>query len=504
MNHWLILPVVAPAAAAAAMLLFRGHNSKRALAFATMAALVLCASGFVALTGDGLTRAYALGGWPAPYGIVLVLDRTAALMLALTSLVATAALAAAWRIDQDREHFHALVLFLVTGLNSAFLAGDLFNLFVCFEILLLASYALLAHGGHHGVHRAALAYVTLNLVGSAVFLVALALLYGAVGTLNLADMAHVMAQLPQDQQAPVRTALALLAGVFLLKAAAFPLSFWLPHAYASAAAPVAALFAIMTKVGVYALMRVGGVLPRELMADTFKAWLPSLAIATMLVGALGILATRRFSDLTANLVLVSSGALLGAIAVGSPAATAGALAYLPHTTLMTAALFIMSGLASVQPATGAGADPRPRPPLAVQGAFLVLALGAAGMPPLFGFVAKFMMLEASLSAPWAGAFWFALLGSGFVVTLALAKFTSAMFWEARADNVGARAHGALPEARAAITALAALATIGLVMAVAAEPIVLFAQAAAVQLHDAGAYQAAIIADPHTIERQERP
>lgn len=499
MNHWLILPVVAPAAAAAAMLLLKGHKERRMLAVATMAALLACACGLVALSGDGLTRAYALGGWPAPYGIVLVLDRTSALMLVLTSLVAAAALAASWRIDQARPHFHALVLFLVTGLNSAFLAGDLFNLFVCFEILLLASYALLAHGGGRGVHKAGLAYVTLNLVGSAVFLIALALLYGALGTLNIADMAFMMGRLPDHDQALVRTALALLASVFLLKAAVFPLAFWLPHAYASAAAPIAALFAIMTKVGVYALMRVATALPDELMANPMRAWLPILAIATMLAGALGVLAARRLAELNANLVLVSSGALVAIIGLGDAAATAGALAYLPHTTLVTAALFVLSSLGSVQPDSVGAARPTP----VVQASFLVLALGAAGMPPLFGFAAKFMMLEASLSAPWAGAFWAALLGSGFIATLALAKFASAIFWEARAEP-GARALAPAADGRASIAALAGLAILAVVLAVGGEAVVLFAQAAAAQLHDPSAYQAAIIPDPQAIERQERP
>ncbi|NJL08925.1 MAG: monovalent cation/H+ antiporter subunit D, partial [Methylacidiphilales bacterium] len=240
--------------------------------------------------GSGSIDVYALGNWPAPFGIVLVLDRLAAVMVALCAVLALPVLVyAAGGTDARGRHFHALFQFQIAGLNGAFLTGDLFNLFVFFEVLLLASYGLLTHGNGRARARAGLAYVVLNLTGSALFLIALGLLYGTLGTLNMVDMAGALARVPAADQALVRTAAALLIAVFALKAALFPLSFWLPRVYGAASAPAAALFAIMTKVGVYALLRISTVTfsGAPVTADLLQPWLMPLAIATIAAGTLG-------------------------------------------------------------------------------------------------------------------------------------------------------------------------------------------------------------------------
>src|SRR5690606_2213561 len=232
--------------------------------------------------------AYRLGDWPAPFGIVLVLDRLSALMLVLTAAVALFSLLHAVQ-GQDRAGplYHPLFQLQLVGLNGAFLTGDLFNLFVFFEILLIASYCLLVHGSTAPRLRAGVHYVVLNLAGSSLFLIAVGTLYGVTGTLNMADMAQKVALLGAPDAALVRSAALLLLVVFALKAALVPLYFWLPAAYSAASAPVAALFAIMTKVGVYSIVRVytlifgsgGGVA-----AEVATPWLLPLALLTVVLG----------------------------------------------------------------------------------------------------------------------------------------------------------------------------------------------------------------------------
>ncbi|MBZ0143193.1 MAG: hypothetical protein K8F56_06405, partial [Rhodocyclaceae bacterium] len=256
--HAPILPILIPFAAALVLMAGtgRGLAFQRGVGLAAALAGIAAAAWLTLLADRGEILVYALGDWPAPFGIVLAADRLAAGMTLLTALLAAVCLLhASHGFDARGRHFHALFQLQIVGLQGAFLTGDLFNLFVFFEVMLLASYALLAHGGGLARTRAGLAYVVLNLAGSALFLIALGMLYGTLGTLNLADVALRLKGLGHDF-APVRLAAALLVAVFALKAALLPLSFWLPMSYAAAGAPVAALFAIMTKVGIVALLRV--------------------------------------------------------------------------------------------------------------------------------------------------------------------------------------------------------------------------------------------------------
>src|SRR5690606_24313123 len=260
MTHLAILPILIPLVAGAILLLLERRQDTSVLrvgAWIAMAAQLAVSVLLVQSAAGGGISVYLLGDWPARLGITLVVDRLSALMVLTTTMLAIPCLlhaTAGW--DKRALHFHTLFQLQLAGLNGAFLTGDLFNLFVFFEILLIASYCLLVHGSTTSRLRAGVHYVILNLIGSALFLIAVGTLYGVTGTLNMADMARVVAALGADDAALVRSAALLLLVVFALKAAIVPLYFWLPSAYAAASAPVAALFAIMTKVGVYAIVRV--------------------------------------------------------------------------------------------------------------------------------------------------------------------------------------------------------------------------------------------------------
>lgn len=259
MNHALILPLLVPLFTGALLLFAHslGRSSRRTLSLLATWSLVPLAIWLLVLADDGQLRVYALGSWQPPFGIVLMLDRLSALMLLVTAVLAGFAVLYACRGDDERgPNFHALYQFQLLGINGAFLTGDLFNLFVFFEILLISSYALLLHGHGQRRVRSGMHYVVLNLLGSSLFLIGVSMLYGLLGTLNMADLAaRVSAADPAD--GPLLAAAGyLLLVVFALKGAILPLYFWLPRAYASATAPVAALFAIMTKVGLYAIVRV--------------------------------------------------------------------------------------------------------------------------------------------------------------------------------------------------------------------------------------------------------
>lgn len=264
MEHLVILPIVLPALFAAVLLLPLGEmrvNRRRWLSLALMSLSLLAASGLIWQQTNTPAQTYLLGNWPEPFGILLVADQLSALLVWLTTLLAWCVCLHSMAGDDEKgAYFHPLLHFLLMGLNGAFLTGDLFNLFVFFEVLLISSYGLLIHGGGKKRVQSALHYVLLNLVGSALFLLALALLYSLLGTLHLAEMAARVKMLDPQQQWLLQSAAAMLLLVFGLKAALLPLHFWLPSAYSQASASVAAMFAVMTKVGVYSLIRVFGAL----------------------------------------------------------------------------------------------------------------------------------------------------------------------------------------------------------------------------------------------------
>ena len=507
-THATILPILVPFAAALLQLAFtrRGLAVQRNIGLVAALLGIAAAGWLVQLADGGALLVYALGGWAAPFGIVLAVDRLAAAMALLATLLALPALLyASAAFDGRGRHFHPLFQLQMVGIQGAFLTGDLFNLFVFFEVMLLASYALLAHGGGRQRTRAGVAYVVLNLAGSALFLIALGLIYGTLGTLNLADAVRQLQTLG-NAAAPARLAGALLVTVFLLKAALLPLSFWLPQAYSAAGAPVATLFVIMTKVGVVAILRVQAVMfaPLPLMADLLDGWLVALALATVLLAALGTLAATSLRALAAWLVLASAGTLLVAAGFPQAQATSAALFYLIHSTFAGATFFLLAALIARR--RGASADLlRPGPTFHAPWlacAFFICAASAAGLPPLSGFLGKLMLLEALHETAAGTAIWSVLLTSGFLIMISLARNGSRLFWDHMPDLPP---YSALPAGWRRVTAAALLVAAAPLLVLFAGPVADYSARAAAQLYDHGAYIDAVLgAEQDAIAREKRP
>ncbi len=426
MTHFVIAPILLPAIFAAIILVFARNQLTTQRALTGLAVILLIGLSTYAVTrSEAGPTPYHLGNWPAPFGILLVLDRLSALMLMLTAIVSLAVFLHVIATDQDKKgrHFHALFLFQLMGINGAFLTADLFNLFVFFEVLLIASYGLMVHGGGAARLHAGMQYVAFNLLGSAVFLIALAILYNVAGTLNMADLAQKLPLLPHTDHGMIRISAALLLMVFAVKGALVPLQFWLPATYSATSGPVAALFAIMTKVGAYAALRVGTlVYPPQLAAtsDLFADLLWPAAIATILLGSLGALGTRKMPMMIAFAGIGSMGVIFSAISDFTPASTTAALYYMLHSTLATAALFLLSDLLTSRGKSNVMAA-----------LFMVLAIAMIGLPPLSGFVGKVLVLDA-VRDPGS---WAAVLAGSFVTMLAFSRMGTAMFWETASETV---------------------------------------------------------------------
>lgn len=498
MINLLVVPVLLPLLAGSLLLI--GHRlrlpPKRALSLAACWGLVPVALWLTLLAGDGQLRVYALGNWAAPFGIVLVLDRLAALMVLLCAVLAAFALLYACRGDDARgPNFHALFQFQLAGLNGAFLTGDLFNLFVFFEILLISSYALLVHGNAPGRVRAGLHYVVLNLLGSALFLIGVALLYGLLGTLNMADLAARVARAEPEIQPLLAAAGFILLVVFGLKAAILPLHFWLPRTYAAAPAPVAALFAIMTKVGLYAILRVFTLIfgsEAGALANLVGDWLWWLALATLAMGAVGALAARDLQRMFGYLVVVSVGTLLAGLSLGTVEGLAAALYYLLHTTLVSAGLFLLADLVVRQRGVMAGelAPAQPlRQPLLLGALFFAGAIAVVGLPPFSGFLGKLMLLQAV--APDQGGFvlWAVVLLGGLTMLIALSRAGSLVFWRGGTEPPGEALAQRSDSVR--LCACVALLACSPLMVLGAAPLRAYMQATAEQLLQLGPYLAIV-------------
>jgi multicomponent K+:H+ antiporter subunit D len=428
----LLAPVLLPLAGGVLAMLGGRHGLAVERLVGAVATILLLpvAVALLGIADEGRVIAYAAGDWPAPFGIVLVLDRLAAWMLLVTAIVANGAmLFATGRSDESGRHFHALFQFQLLGVNGAFLTGDLFNLFVFFEVLLIASYALLSHGLRPERTQAAIRVAVLNLLGSTLFLVAVGCLYAAAGTLNLADLAVRAATLPADRLGLWQAGGWLLVVVFALKAAVLPLGFWLPGAYGVADGAVAALFSVLTKVGVVAIIRSCTLVFPDLDVGPVL-WVA--AIGSLALGASGMLAARRMSVLAAHAVILSVGVLLVPVALFTREALAAAVFYLAHGTFATAALFLVGlRVSAVRGETGDAlvAGPACRGQFALPAAYLLAAVAVAGLPPLGGFLAKLAILDAAIGS--AGAAWTfaAVLAASLCAIVALARAGSTVFWK---------------------------------------------------------------------------
>ncbi len=499
-THLPVLPVLLPLFTAVALLLLGDGAARlrrgRILSLASTLIGALLAWRLMSEAAGGALAVYPLGGWSAPFGIVLVVDRLSALMLALTWTIALPVLwyaSGGW--DAHGHHFHALFHFQLMGLSGAFVTGDLFNLFVFFEVLLIASYVLLVHGQGRERFKAGLHYVVLNLVASALFLVGLAIIYGVTGTLNMADLALRVAQLGPQEAALFKSGALILLVVFGLKAAIVPLYLWLPGTYAAACAPVAALFAIMTKVGVYSIIRVHGVILGEgagAAALAAAPWLLPLALLTTVLGVLGALAAHSLARLVSYLTVASVGTILVGVGLFTPAALSAALYYMVHSTLVIAALFLLVELVASQRGN-VGDRLQPAAPVAqpvLLGLMTLLgAASAAGLPPLPGFLGKLMVLQSAAATPAQVWVWTVVLTAGFLTMVGLARAGSILFWNVQPA-------GAQP-ARAGSSWRLTSATLGLlglslVLAAAAAPLKRYTDAAAAQLSDRAAYAQAVL------------
>jgi multicomponent K+:H+ antiporter subunit D len=552
MPHLVAVPILVPMLTAALMLLL-GENRRRtksALSVVSglvglLAALALLRWVNAADTGGGAGSigVYLPGNWRAPFGIVLVADRLSTMMVALTGVIAFAAsIYSTSRWDRAGVHFHPLLQLQLMGLNGAFLTGDLFNLFVFFEVMLAASYGLLLHGSGRLRVQAGLHYIAINLAASSLFLIGAAILYGVTGTLNMADLGVRIAELSPGDRGLVHAAAAILATAFFAKAGAWPLNFWLVPAYSAAVSPVGAVFALLTKLGIYTILRLWTVLfaPDTGASAAFgQVALAGTGLATLFVGAIGIVGTQRLSNLAGFSVLVSAGTLLAAVGLGEPAVWAGALYYLLSSTLAVSAFFLLTDMIerwrnagmSVAPHEAAGNAPYLTEDLRVLSdvnlddeaqalygraipagvAFLGLSfmgctLLLAGLPPLSGFVGKFSMLSGLLGTPAVGiagwTFLALLIVSGFLSLIALSRTGIRHFWT--------QPHATMPS----LPALEVLPVAGLLAAcvaltVWAEPVMQHAKATADGLKTPAAYRDAVlgarqIANPPKPATKEAP
>ena len=540
MPHLIIAPILLPMGTAVLMLLLGDtRRPLKAVVNVVSCLLGLTIAGALVywvqkMGGPQAIGVYLPSNWPVPYGIVLVVDRLSAMMLLLSSILGLGGLLfAVARWHKAGVHFHPLFQLQLMGLNGAFLTADLFNLFVFFEIMLTASYGLLLHGSGWPRVRSGLHYIAVNLLASSLFLIGVAILYGVTGTLNLADMAIMVPAIGEGDRGLLHAGAAILAIAFLVKAGAWPLNFWLAPAYSAASAPVGALFAIMTKLGVYSILRVWTLLfPHDagvssLFGGPALVW---IGIATLTFGAIGVVATQHLSRMAAFCVILSSGTLMAALGFGQPKVTGGALYYAIGSTLAIAAFFLLIELiersreedekpayvseldmddpfgypVDLMPARDVNLDDdenaligRAIPAaMAFLGlAFIACVLTIAGLPPFAGFVGKFVMLSALLNPtgiqqngiPGVAAWTLMalLIGAGLLTTIALSRAGVRYFWAPQSRPV--------PRLRVIETVpIGAMLVLVAVLVWQAEAVLRYTNAAARGLHDPKEYIGTVI------------
>ena len=424
------LPVILPALAAAGCLLFpRMLNVRQAFVFFTLLALaVLSATMLIVVDGEGI-QTLQIGGWDAPLGITLVADRLSTMMLFVSSIILFAvmwfAIAQGIRDDTKDEPvavFLPSYMLLTMGVNLSFLAGDLFNLYVGFEIFLVASYVLMTLGASPSRVRAGVGYVMVSMASSMVFLFGIAVTYAAVGTVNLAQIGQRMEDIPGGTQAAI---FGVLLVAFGIKAAVFPLDSWLPDAYPTAPSLVTAVFAgLLTKVGVYAIIRMRTTVFTD---GSLDALLMLVALATMLIGILGAMAQNDIKRLLSFTLVSHIGFMIFGIGLGSSQGLSGAIFYMVHHILVQTALFLVVGLIERHAGTSSlrrlGSLMYTAPIIAVL--YLIPALNLGGIPPFSGFMGKVMLFHAGAEAnTWMS---WVLIG-GAVVTSLLTLYVMVMVW----------------------------------------------------------------------------
>jgi len=527
MRHLIVAPIVLPLVTAAALVLV-GEKRRRLQSLinigATLAGLLVAGAILRSINGggSGSVGVYLAANWEAPFGIVLVADRLSALMLVLVGVVSlSAALYAEAGWARAGVYFHPLFQIQLMGVNGAFLTGDLFNLFVFFEVMLAASYGLQLHGSGRPRVSSGLHYIAVNLLAASLFLIGLAMLYGTTGTLSMADIARKLPLVAAGDRGLLLAGVAILAVTFLVKAAIWPLNGWLVPAYTATSAPVAALFALMTKVGIYVLLRLwtlffpaGGA-----SAHFGGSVLLYGGLATIVFGTLGLMSTMRVGYIAGFSLVVSSGTLLSATGMGVDSVTSAALYYMLSATVAVSALFLL-----VEIIDRIGTDGQARRDIDVANgedtnlddeelplvgrafpgsmawlglAFMSCAVVLAGVPPLSGFVAKLSLLKAvvsagrpgegSTTAPIAAAWWLLglLLVAGFVAIVSFARTGIRQFWSS----------GRRPQHRIKVVEAVSVLTLVLIcigLTVFADAILRYTSATASGLHSPSAYIEAVL------------
>ncbi len=490
------LPILIPLLSGALSVAgWRSLRVQRGIALLGTAALLVASILLLHATWQADFVVMEMGNWPAPFGIVLVSDLLGAIMVLLTGITgfATAVYSLSTISERySRFGYYPLMHLLLAGVNGAFLTGDIFNLYVWFEVMLVASFALLILGGERAQMEGAIKYVTLNLVSSAMFLSAIGLLYGLVGTLNMADIAVKLGEVEDTGLVTVISMLFLVA--FGIKAAAFPFFFWLPASYHTPQVAVSALFAgLLTKVGVYSLFRVFTLVfsAAEPLTHTLLLWTAGL---TMLTGVLGAAAQFEFRRILSFHIISQIGYMIMGLALAplSALALVGGIFYIMHHIIVKANLFLISGLVFCLRGSydlkQLGGLYREKPLLAIL--FLIPALSLAGLPPLSGFFAKYIVIRAGVET---GSWW--LVGTALVVGLltlySMIKIWAEVFWKAAPQDTGLTPPqtGSLVPLYLTIAGLAALTVcVGLF----AQPVFELAERAAEQLLNPSLYIDAVL------------
>lgn len=462
-HHLIIAPILIPLVAAAILVVIDERQRVTKAMVSLVSMLLLLTVAFILFRiesgPNGYEGVYLLGNWSAPFGIVLVLDGLSALMLLLTALVAVAALVyslARWHAMG--AHFHSMFQLLLMGVNGAFLTGDLFNLFVFFEVMLAASYGLLLHGSGQLRVKAGMHYIAVNLAAALLFLIGVSLIYGTAGTLNMADLAARIPEMEADRRMLMEAGAGVLGIAFLIKAGMWPLCFWLPTAYSAASAPVAGVFAILSKLGIYVILRLTTLLfdsgPSAGFGSTVLLY---GGMATLIFGTIGILASQALGRLAGFSVLVSSGTLLMVLGINDGAVSSGALLYLVSSTLTISAFFMLIELIERSQDAGANVlavtmeaygdadedDPEEGDGVTMPGTMAILGTCFAmcgillsGLPPLSGFIAKFAMLSAmmgtgAIGVPPTAAVWtliILVILSGVAALISMTRVGIRTFW----------------------------------------------------------------------------
>lgn len=490
MSTLVALPILIPLVAAALMLLTRNLIAQRFLSFVALSSsLAVAVVLLVDVWGSGNIVVTRLGGWPGSFAITLVADRLASVLVVVAMAVTLVVLLFAvgqQTSDEHSSYYHPVYMALTAGIAQAFLAGDLFNLFVAFEILLMASYVLLTLEGTSEQIRSGTTYVVLNVIESLVLVSAIGLIFAATGTVNFAELPERLAELPDG----VRTGLHLLLLVaFGVKAAVFPLFFWLPDSYPTAPSSASAVFAgLLTKVGVYCLIRVQTLLfPGEL-SDLVMI----VGIATMAIGVIGAISQQDMKRILSFHIISQIGYMVFGLGIGGAAAIAATVFYLIHHIPVKTSLFLVEGIIERDSGTSSldqiSGLARRSPMLAVL--FLLPAFSLAGFPPLSGFLAKFAVVRAGFDAQQYVGVGVALV-VGMLTLVSMAKIWVGAFWGEAEPARPTGDVGILRHHRSMAAATMSLVAMTVAIAVAAGPLYEFATQAAIQMLDVATYVSAV-------------